>query len=326
MVLRTIAQQALWCAASMTLLVAGSLGAAEIYPSKPVRLIVPFPPGGSNDVVARVVAAQLSERLGQQVAVDNRGGAGAVIGTELAARADPDGYTLLFVSTSFAADRSLYKLPYDPARAFTPVAMVASGSNVLVVTPDLPVHSVQELIALARAKPGTLNWASAGVGSFQHLSGELFRSMAGIDIVHVPFKGGGPAMVDVMAGNTQIMLSSLVQTLPQIRSGKLRAVAVGSARRSSLLPDVPTLSEAGLPGYEATNWWGIVAPAGTPAPIVDKLYEDIARILASTETEKRFRAEAIEPFDLGPAEFGRYIATEAAKWARVIKEANIKPE
>jgi tripartite-type tricarboxylate transporter receptor subunit TctC len=244
----------------------------------------------------------------------------------MAAKSEPDGYTLLFISSSYAANSSLYKLPYDPATAFTPVAMVASGPNVLVVTPGLPVHAVSELIALAKANPGTLNYASAGVGTFQHLGAQLFCSMTGVNIVHVPFKGGGPAMVDVIAGNTQVMFSSLVQTLPQIRAGKLRALAVGSLRRSAALPEVPTLDESGVSGYEANNWWGLVVPAGTPPAIVNRLHAEIRRILGSAETQRRFRDEAVEPDEMAPVEFGRYLTRETTKWARVIKEAHIKSE
>jgi tripartite-type tricarboxylate transporter receptor subunit TctC len=306
--------------------IASPVHAAGSYPDRPIRLIVPFPPGGSNDVVSRVVAEQLGERLGQQVVVDNRGGAGATIGTELASRAEPDGYTLLFISTSFAANSSLYRLPYDPARAFVPVALIASGANVLVVNPALPVHSVEELIALAKAKPGQLNYASAGIGTFQHLGAELFRSMTGVEIVHVPFKGGGPAMGDVIAGNTQIMFSSIVQTLPLIRAGKLRALAVGSLKRAPVMADVPTLDESGVRGYEANNWWGIMAPTGTPAAVVRRLHDEVKAVVGTAETRKRFSDEAIEARDMAPEEFGRYIAEETAKWARVIKQANIKAD
>ncbi|MFZ2738532.1 MAG: tripartite tricarboxylate transporter substrate binding protein [Burkholderiaceae bacterium] len=300
--------------------------AADIYPSRAIKLIIPFPPGGSNDVVGRVIAAQLAERLGQPVVVDNKGGAGGLIGSEQAAKAEPDGYTLLFVSSAFAANASLYKLPYDQAKAFVPVAMIAAGPNVLVVTPSLPVNSVKELIALAKSKPGSLNYASAGIGSFQHLGSALFTNMAKVDIVNVPFKGGGPAMMDVMAGNTQIMLSSLVQTLPSIKSGKLKALAVGGTKRSPTLPDVPTMAEAGVPGYEAVNWWGVMAPTGTPKPALDRLYKELTAIQKLPEIVKRFEAEAVEAVPMTPVEFGRYIEQDTAKWARVVKEAGIKPQ
>jgi len=245
-----------WCLAAPV--------AAEDYPSRPVRLIIPFPPGGSNDVVGRVFATRLSERLGKQVVVDNRSGAGGVVGTEVVANAPPDGYTLLVISLAHAVNPWLYKLSYDPIKAFAPIGIMASGTNVLVVHPDLPVHSVKELLDMAKAKPGELQYASAGIGSFQHLGGELFKLTAKVDLLHVPFRGGGPAMIDVVGGHTKVMFSSLVQTTPFIHSGKLRALATGGAKRSPVLPDIPTIAEAGVPGYEATNWWGILAPAGTP--------------------------------------------------------------
>jgi tripartite-type tricarboxylate transporter receptor subunit TctC len=300
--------------------------AADVFPSKPVRLIVPFPPGGSNDIVARMVATQLTERLGKQVIVDNRGGAGGVLGAEIAAKSPADGYTLLLISSAYAINPSLYKLPYDPAKAFVPVAILATGPNALCVFPGLPVKSVKELVALAREKPGQLNYAAAGVGSFQHLGSELFRIMAGVDIVSVQFKGGGPAMIDVVGGHTQVLIGSLIQALPHIRSGKLRVLGVGGAKRSSILPDVPTIAEAGVPGYEATNWWGIAAPAGTPPPIVERLHKEVAVVLGSAETQKRFLDEGADVVHMSPTEFGAFIAAETAKWTRVVKEANIRAE
>ncbi|MFL5064938.1 MAG: tripartite tricarboxylate transporter substrate binding protein, partial [Xanthobacteraceae bacterium] len=238
--------------------------AAQDYPTKPVRLIIPFPPGGSNDVVGRMIATHLGEHLGKQVVVDNRSGAGGVIGTEIAANAAPDGYTLLIISSAHAYNPWLYKLSYDPIKSFTPIGILASGPNVLAISPSLPVNSVKELVALAKQKPGDLQYASAGVGTFQHLGAELFKLEAGVDMLHVPFKGGGPAMIDVMGGHTKLVFSSLVQTTPHLKSGKLKALGTGGSKRSTVLPDVPTIAEAGVPGYEAVNWWGMVAPAGTP--------------------------------------------------------------
>jgi tripartite-type tricarboxylate transporter receptor subunit TctC len=300
--------------------------AAETYPNKPLRLIVPFPPGGSNDVVGRMIAVQLSTRLDKPVIVENQGGAGGLIGTEMAARSQPDGYTLLLVSVAYAFIPAIYKLPYDPATAFAPVAILGAGPVVIAVTSKLPVNSVKELIALAKEKPGELNYATAGVGSFQHLASELFKLQAGVDIVHIPFKGGGPAMMDVIAGNTQIAIGSLVQMLPQIKAGKLKALGVGSANRIAALPELPTISEAGVPGYEVTNWWGIVVPAGTPRSIIDRLHHDLTAVVASTETKKRFEAEGAEPLSMSPDEFGRFIAAETVKWARVVKDAGIRAE
>ncbi len=300
--------------------------AAQTYPSKPVRLIVPFPPGGSNDVVGRMIAAQLSTRLDKAVIVENQGGAGGLIGTEMAARSQPDGYTLLLVSVAYAFIPAIYKLPYDPATAFAPVAILGAGPVVIAVTSKLPVNSVKELIALAKEKPGELNYATAGVGSFQHLASELFKLQAGVDIVHIPFKGGGPAMMDVIAGNTQIAIGSLVQMLPQIKAGKLKALGVGSAKRIAALPDLPTISEAGVPGYEVTNWWGIVVPAGTPRSIIDRLHKELTAVVSSTETKQRFETEGAEPLSMSPDEFGRFIAAETVKWARVVKDAGIRAE
>jgi tripartite-type tricarboxylate transporter receptor subunit TctC len=308
------------------LLALATPAAAQEYPTKPVRLIVPFPPGGSNDVVGRIVATQLGERLGKQVVVDNRSGAGGVLGTEAAANAAPDGYTFLVISLAHAVNPGLYKLKYDPIKSFVPIAMLGSGVNVLCVHPSVPANTVQELIALAKQKPGELNYASAGAGSFQHMGSELFKLMAGVDIVHVPFKGGGPAMIDVVGGHSQIMMSSLIQTIPHIRSGKLRPLGTGGARRSPILPDVPTIAEAGVADYEMANWWGIIAPAGTPPGIVDKLAKEIEVVLSSPETQKVFSTEGAEVAQKTGAEFGRFIEAELAKWQRVIKEAKIKAD
>jgi tripartite-type tricarboxylate transporter receptor subunit TctC len=308
------------------LLALGAPVAAQDYPSKPVRLIIPFPPGGSNDVVGRMIALQLSDRLGKQVVVDNRGGAGGIIGTEAAANSPHDGYTLLIISIAHAVSPWLYKLQYDPIKSFAPVAILASGPNVLVVNPELPVHSVRELIALAKQKPGELNYASAGIGSFQHLGGELFKLTAGVDMVHVPYKGGGPAMTDVLGGYTKIMFSSLVQTSGFVRSGQLRALGTGGSHRSAVLPEVPTIAEAGVPGYEANNWWGVVAPAGTPPAIIEKLHTEIAAVQNSEQTRKQFATEGAEIVQMSSAEFGAFMASEINKWERVVKEGGIKAE
>ena len=310
----------------MLLALFAACAAAQSYPGKPLRFIIPFPPGGSNDIVARMVATQLGERLGKPVVVENHGGAGGIIGTEIAAKSAPDGYTLLLISVAFAFNSSIYKLNYDPATAFAPVALLGSGPVVLAVTAGLPVQSVSELLALAREKPGQLNYASAGVGSFQHLAAALFKLQSGADIVHVPFRGGGPALMDVVAGNTQIAIGALVQMLPQIRTGRLKALGVGSGQRAAVLPEVPTIAESGVPGYEATNWWGVVGPAGTPPAILDRLHSEISAILNSAETKKRFETEGAEAMRMSADEFGRLIAAETAKWARVVKDSGIKAE
>jgi tripartite-type tricarboxylate transporter receptor subunit TctC len=319
----------LWLRGSIALLLVGfaSVAVAQGYPTRPVRLIIPFPPGGSNDIVGRMIAAQLGERLGQTMVVDNRGGAGGTIGTELAAKAPADGYTLLLISTAYAFNTSIYKkLPYDPVRSFTPVALLGSGPGVLVVNPALPVNSVRDLIALARERPGKLNNASAGIGSFQHLASELFRIQANIEWLHVPYKGGGPAMMDLIAGQADASVGSLIQMLPHIRTGKLKALGTTGAKRSPVLPDVPTVAEAGVPGYEATNWWGLLAPTGTPPAIVERLHQEVVAVQASAETRKRFESEGAEAVQMSPAQIGAFIAAETAKWARVVKEAGITAE
>jgi tripartite-type tricarboxylate transporter receptor subunit TctC len=300
--------------------------AAQDYPTKPVRLVIPFPPGGSNDIVGRLVATQLGEKLGKQVIVENRGGAGGVVATEMVSKAEADGYTLLMISLAHAVNPWLYKLSYDPIKSFAPVGMLGSGPNIVTVHPDLPVKSIKDLVALAKQKPGELQYASAGVGSFQHLGGELFKLMSGADLMHVPFKGGGPAMIDVMGGHTKVLFSSLVQTTPHIRSGKLRALATGGSKRSPVFPDLPTVAEAGVPDYEGVNWWGVLAPAGTPKAIVDKLSRDIAAALASPEVQKQFESEGAEVVQMDPDQFGKFLAAEMTKWERVVKEANIKAE
>jgi tripartite-type tricarboxylate transporter receptor subunit TctC len=296
---------------------------ADDYPNRPVRLIIPFPPGGSNDVVGRLVAKQLSEVLGKQVFVDNHPGAGGVIGTQACSLTPPDGYTLCLVSLAHAVNPSLYKLEYDPIKSFTPISILATGPNVLVVHPDLPVHSVKELLELAKQKPGELDYASAGIGSFQHLGAELFKLMSGAKLVHVPYKGGGPAMTDVISGHVKIMFSSLVQTTPFIKSGQLRALGTGGAKRSTVLPDVPTIAEAGVPGYVSDNWWGILAPAGTPALIVEKLYKDTQTALKAPELQAVFAREGASTLEMTSAEFGKYIESEMVKWSRVVKEGGI---
>jgi tripartite-type tricarboxylate transporter receptor subunit TctC len=300
--------------------------AADDYPSRSIRLIIPFPPGGSNDTVGRIVANQLGQKLGQQVFVDNRAGAGGVVGTDVAAKAAPDGYTLLVISVAHAVDPWIYKESYDPIKDFVPVAILGTGTNVLTVNPKTPMHSVQDLLALAKDKPGFLNYASAGIGSFQNLSGELFKLMAGVDILHVPYKGGGPAMLAVIAGEDQIMFSSIVQTVPNIQSGLLRALATGGAKRSPILPDLPTIAEAGVPGYVASDWWGILAPAGTPAPIVDKLHAAIEEVLQSADTEKYMAQQGATPQLMSAADFGTYIQSEIAKWGPVVQKAGMQAE
>ncbi len=300
--------------------------AAQDYPNRPVRLIIPFPPGGINDTVGRLVATQLSTRLGKQVVVDNRAGAGGTVGTDLAANAPKDGYTLLVISLAHAVNPWLYKLPYDPIKAFAPIAIVASAPNVIVVHPSLPVHSVTDLITLAKEKPGQLQYASAGVGSFMHLGGELFKLKAGVDLLNVPFKGAGPAMIDIVGGHTKVAFATTLTAPPYVRQGKLRALGIGAAKRNASLPEVPTVSEAGVPGYEVANWIGIVAPAGTPAAIVEKLSREIAAIQDLPEVQKQFANEGADVIRMSPDAFGAFMQSEMAKWERVVKEGGIKAE
>jgi tripartite-type tricarboxylate transporter receptor subunit TctC len=302
--------------------------AAQQYPTKPIRLIIPFPPGGSNDVVGRLIASQLSEKLGRQIIVDNRSGAGGVIGTELASQAPKDGYTLAIISIAHAVNPWLYDLKgrYDPIKSFTPIAALGSGPNVLVVNPNYAAKNVKELIELAKKSPGKVGWASAGVGSFQHLGGALFEVQTGVKFLHVPFKGGGPAMIDVVGGHNPVMFSSLVQTTPQIQSGKLRPLGVGGLKPSKILPGVPTIAEAGVPDYEATNWWGIVAPAGVPQPVVDRLRKAIAEVQASPAVLEAFAKEGADVLQMGQAEFAAFMASEMAKWEKVVKASGMKAE
>ena len=299
---------------------------AQTYPAKPIRLIIPFPPGGSNDIVGRIVAVSLGERLGTQVIADNRAGGNSIIGTELVANAPPDGYTLLVISTSFTTNPIIHKLPYDSLKAFAWVAMLGTGPNVMAVTLTLPAKSIKELIALAKQRPGQLVYASTGVGSNAHFGTELFKHMTGTNMLHVPYKGGGPALIDTISGQAQLCLSSLIQAIGHIRAGKLRALATSGATRSVILPDVPTISEAGVPGYETANWWGVAAPRGTPANIIDKLNADIKAVLLLPETSKRLITEGAEPVSKTPDELGAYVANEMAKWVQVAKIAGISSE
>jgi len=305
---------------------ASSLACAQGYPSKPVRLIIPFPPGGSNDLVARAVATQLSERLGQSVVVDNRGGGGGTIGINAAAKSPADGYTLLLVSVGWPVSIALKWMPEESLQWFVPAAPIGTGPSLLVVPTALPVNSVQELIALAKSKPGQLNASAAGPGSFQHLATELFRLQAGINIVIVQYKGGGPALTDTIAGQVQMNIGSAVQNIPHVKTGKLRALGVGGKTRLAALPDVPTFAEAGLPGAEATNWWGIMAPTGTPSAALERLQKDVAAVVDSPEMKKRFEVEGAEALHLSPRDFGALIAAETAKWTQVVKQAGIKAE
>ena len=299
---------------------------AQDYPTKTIRLIIPFPPGGSNDVVGRMVATKLSERLGKPIIVDNRSGAGGVVGTEAAANAPPDGYTLVVVAISHAVNPWLYKLKFDAEKSFTPIGLIGAGASVLAVHPELPVKSVKDLLDYAAKNPGKLNMAHAGIGSFQHLSSSLLLMLTGLDMVLVPFKGGGPAMIDVMGGHSHVVMGSLVQATGHIKGGKLRALGVGSAKRLGGFPEWPTVAEAGVPGFDADNWWGIMGPAGMPKPIVDKLIAEMSAVQDSPELRETFAREGAEIVKRTGADFGKFIGSELVKWEKVVKAGNIKAE
>ena len=301
-----------------------ALSAAADYPTRPLRLIVPFPPGGSNDLLARYFSDKLTDRLGQQVIVDNRGGANGIIGTEVASNTTPDGYTLLIISTSYTMNAAVRKLPYDVLKSFDPITLLGSSPNSIVVNPPWSAKNLQDLVAMAKAKPGTINYAHTGVGGFNHFGGELFKKMAQVQINPIAYKGGGPAMIDVMAGQVPMMFSSLTQCLPHVRSGKLRLVALGANKRSPVVPDVPTFAEQGYPGYEVYVWWGISAPAGVPNEVRSRLTRTFSEILQDPATRKRLMSEAAEPRDLPPEEIRKLIADEVKKWTEVAASAGIK--
>ena len=307
---------------------AQSASATVNYPTKPIRLVVTYPPGGNTDLVGRAVAQKLSEAWGQQVVVDNRGGAGGVLGTLIAKQAPADGYTLLLGTSAGMVLNPLLmkKVPYDAFRDFAPVSLVIINPQVLVVHPALPASSVREFIALAKAKPGQLNFGSSGVGTPNHLGGEMLKAMAGIDIVHVPYKGGAASITDLIAGQVQLVFSSAPSVVPHIRTGRLKALAVGSAKRTPALPDVPTVAESGVPGYEYTTWYGIFAPTGTPVPIISKLNAEVVRVLADPQMTQRFQSQGGDPTSSTPAQLTAYMKEETSRWTRVIKTAGIKIE
>jgi tripartite-type tricarboxylate transporter receptor subunit TctC len=307
-------------------LASAPLAAQDAWPSKPVRIVVPQSPGGSIDTSLRIVTLKLSEALKQSVVIDNRPGAGTINGTEIVARATPDGYTLLAVASSFTITPSLYaKLSYDPARDFTAVAQISKYPYMLFAHPALPVQSLKEVIALARAKPGYLNYASAGLGTGTHVCMELLRQMAGIDIVHVPYKGGGPAAIATMGGQVQLLAGTTIATLAHARTGKLKAIAVTSLKRTPSAPEVPTFAESGVPGYEYETWNGLVAPARTPSAIIDRLNRHIARVAELAEVKRAFANDGAETVAASPDAFAALMKSEAAKWGKVIRTAGIKP-
>jgi tripartite-type tricarboxylate transporter receptor subunit TctC len=321
-----------WIAAALcTLVLAVAPGAgaqAPAYPSHPVRIVVPFPAGGTTDILARAVAQRFSEALGQPFIVDNRPGAGGNIGAELVARSAPDGYTLVMGTVgTHAINPSLYaKMPYDHVKDFVPVFLVAGVPNVLEVNPDVPVHTVAELVAYAKANPGKLNFASSGSGTSIHLSGELFKTMSGVTMQHVPYKGSAPALQDLLGGQVQLMFDNLPSSMALIKSGKLRPIAVTSAHRSAALPDLPTIAESGYPGFEASSWFGLLAPAGTPAAVVARLNAEGNKWLASPEAKEKLAAQGAIAAGGSPEDFARHVTAETTKWAKVVKESGAKVE
>jgi tripartite-type tricarboxylate transporter receptor subunit TctC len=299
---------------------------AQPYPARPVRIVVPYTPGGGMDIMARIASTKLSERMGVQFVVENRAGGGTIIGTEFVARAAPDGYTLLFANPALTASPALNdKLPFDPVQSFTPVGIFGGSYNVLVVHPSLPVKTVKELVALARAKPGQLNYASAGTGSAIHLAMEVFQNAAGIELVHVAYKGAAPAITDVLAGHVTVMFATPPPAVAYMRAGKLRALGVSSTRRLVVLPDVPTIAESGYPGFEVNNWYGVVAPAGTPREIVQRLYNELTAVLAMADVRERISSLGNDPTGGTPAELETRIRKEVALWQKLLPKPKTSP-
>ena len=296
--------------------------AQQAYPTKPIRMICPFPPGGTTDVVARLVAQKLTEAWKEQVIVDNRTGAGGIIGTELAAKAPADGYTVLLGSiTTHAVNPALYKkLNFDPVKDFIPVSLVVSSPQLLAVHPSVAAKSVRDLISLAKAKPGQLNYASAGVGTSPHLTFELFKSMAGIEATHVPYKGTGPAITELIGGQVQMMITGVVALMPHVKSGKLRGLAVTSAKRVAALPDLPTVAESGVPKFDVSSWFGVFLPSGTPKPIVTKMNQEIRKIVEIPDVRQKLISLGADPETNTPEEFSAYVKSEMAKWGKVVRD------
>ena len=313
---------------AMTFACVTGLAHAQNYPTKPIKLIAPFPPGGSTDLLARLIGQKLTEAWGQQVVVENRGGAGGTIGVELAARAAPDGYTIVMGHIgTFGANPTLYpKLPYDAIKDFAPVTLLAMVPNAMVVHPTFPARTVKDILAIARAKPGQVLYGSGGNGSAAHLAMVYFELLAKVKLTHIPYKGTGPAIYDLIAGQTSTMITGMAALMPHIKSGKLRPIAVGTARRLAVLPDVPTIAEAGVPGYEATQWYGILAPAATPRDIVLKLNAEMVKALRTADVRERLAGDGVIPVGDTPEEFAAHIKTEIARWAPVVRASGARPE
>ena len=311
-------------AAALATITAGGAW-AQAYPQRPIRMVVPFAPGGATDIIARIVAQKLSERLGQPVVVDNRPGAGTTIGNAEVAKAKPDGYTLLFAPTPFVISQVIYpSLPYDPRKDFAPVSLLAVSPFILVTNPAVPATSVAELVALAKAKPGTLSFCSAGNGTVPHLAGELFKLRAGIDILHVPYKGGGPAIVDLLSGQVQMMFATPIEVNQHVQAGKLRVLATTSIKRLAAMPSVPSLDESGYPGVEVLSFFGVLAPAGTPTPVVDRLGAELAVVMEMTDVREKFAAQSAEARVIPGEGFGQFLDCEREKWTDIVKRSGAK--
>jgi tripartite-type tricarboxylate transporter receptor subunit TctC len=314
------------CGALIAVAATGALAQAG-YPAKPVRIVVPSSAGGGTDIVARIVTPKLAERFGQQMVIDNRPGAGTMIGIEVAAKSAPDGYTLLIAPSTLALNTVVYKkVPYDVMRDLAPITQLVGSTSIIVVHPSIPVKSVKELIAFSRARPGQMNYASAGTGTYPHMTMELFNSMAGLKMVHIPYKGTAPAMIDMLAGHTAVMAATILTGMPQIRAGRLRPLGITSLKRSAAAPEIPTVAESGLSGFESVQWYGAMAPAQTPKDIVARWHTELVRVLQMPEIKQRFIADGTDPVGNAPEEFGRYIQSEITKWTKVARDAGIKQE
>ncbi len=311
----------------LCLLAACQFACAQSYPTKAVRVIAPFPPGGGTDLFARAVAQKLTSTLGQTFVVDNRSGAGGMIGADLVAKSPPDGYSLLITSSSTHSinPHLTRKMPYDAIRDFVPVINIASAPNVLVVHPSVPAKTVKEMIALAKSRPGALNYASNGTGTLSHLTGEMFKLQAGINLIHIPYKGGPPAVIDLVAGQVSALFAAAPTVFPQVRAGKLRAIAMTGPKRSAALPDLPAVAET-LPGFDSVQWWAMFAPAGTPGDVVERLNSEVSRIITDADVKARFAAEGAEPAGGSPREFAAFVRADYEKWGKVVKAVGIRPE
>ena len=312
---------------ALLLMAAATLAAAQDYPNRPIRLVVPQPPGGPTDIVSRILAQKMSERMGQPINVDNRAGAGSNIGTEIVAKAPRDGHTLVVATVQHIVNPFLFAaLPFDPVRDFAPVTLISKAHIVLITHPESPAHTLRELIAAAKARPGQINWGSAGNGSTSHLAVELFKVNAGADVVHVPYKGTQPALTDLVGGRIPVMFDGVITSLPHIRAGRVRPLAVASLTRSLLLPEVPTMTEAGLPGFEAVGLAALMAPAGTPPEVIARLHREVVAVLQTPEVRERLIAMGLEVVGNSPAEFAEYLRSESVKWGKIIRDAKIRAE